>query len=82
MSLYPDQSALIQTYRMRRLRSLEFPGELGQEGSGLYPVYSSLCRLGKLVPHRLKNSFGEPSLFLLAEIAHRKAFSLNAVLAG
>ncbi|ELK17699.1 Elongation of very long chain fatty acids protein 7 [Pteropus alecto] len=41
MGLYPDQSALIQTYRMRRQRSLEFPGELGQEGSGLYPFVMS-----------------------------------------
>lgn len=38
MGLYPDQSALIQTYRMRTRRSLEFPGELGQAGSGLYPL--------------------------------------------
>lgn len=35
----PNQSALIPTYRMRGQRSFELPGELGQEGSSLYPVH-------------------------------------------
>ena len=44
------QSVLIQTYRMRRQRCFELPGELALERSGLYPV-QLLVWLGKPVPH-------------------------------
>lgn len=78
MSLSRNQSALIQTSRMRRRRCVGLPGELGLEGSGLYPFQLPVG--AEPVPHGLEKRSGEPSLFLLAEIAPRKAFPLNPVL--
>lgn len=66
---------------MRSERSFELPGDPGQEGSGLSPVQLPVG-LGKHVPRRLKNSFGEPSLSPLAELSPQKAFLLNPILTG
>lgn len=66
---------------MRSELSFELPGEPGQEGSVLTPVQLPVG-LGKHGPRRLKNRFGEPRLSSLAEIAPRKAFLLNRILAG